>query len=359
MPEHNWIQIHKRSYAVLSALVHSGLALRNYSELCGVDNAGTWRITAQADLTILSDESLSIAGRVVYARPGRLPAHAYRALVAGSPSFTQYGGLDNLYQDVRQPQEGFTPAAFKRQLEDSVRAGRRPDQQPRLVVTPTTYAARWRPDKVYLRLHENGNWFLALVFDVQHRPGKRHAVPVPVGLDLGSRPLTVAYTGAGESRTFNASDLTHLRSVTRSDLTQEARRLLATLAYASGREDTQAVVAYLNWRASRVYAEHINLHGMHPGYVQRARATAIHDHHFSHLPQFMFAADHRFKRVPSHYTSRRCSSCYEKDGVTVYGDRQGDFLTCHRCHRTYNSHQVAAHNVYLEGEERYRAGELD
>jgi hypothetical protein len=358
MPDHNWIQVHKRSYDVLSVLVRSGFALPNHRQLCGVADAGTWRITAPADLTILSDESLSIAGHVVYAQLGRLPTHTYQALVAGSPSFTQYDGLDDLYQSVRQPQEGFNPAVFKRQLEESVRAGRRPDLQPRLVVTPTTYAARWRPDGVYLRLDQNGNWFLALMFDVQHHPGRRHAVPVPVGLDLGWRPMTVAHTGAGESRTFNSSDLRHLRSVAHSDLTPEARRLLATLAYASGREDAQAVIAYLNWRANRVYAERLTLHRMQSGYVQRARATAIHDHHFSHLPQFMFAAKLLFRRVPSYYTSQRCSSCYEKDGVTVHGDRQGDFLTCHRCHRTYGSHQVAAHNVCLEGEERYRAGQF-
>jgi hypothetical protein len=197
------------------------------------------------------------------------------------------------------------------------------------------------------------------MFDVQHHPGRQHAAPVPVGLDLGLRPLSVAYTGAGESRTFNASDLTHLRSVAHSDLTPAARRLLATLSYASGREDAQAVIAYLNWRANRVYAERLELHGMRLGYIQRARATAIHDHHFSHLPQFMFAAKCLFRRVPPQYTSQRCSTCYEKDGVTVHGDRQGDFLTCPRCHRTYNSHHVAAHNVYLEGEERYGAGEFD
>jgi hypothetical protein len=114
MPDHNWVQIHRRSYDVLSVLVRSKFALPNYRQLCGVGDAGTWRITAQADLTILSDESMSVAGRVVYAQLGRLPTHTYRALVADSPSFTQYEGLDDLYQGVRQPQTGFNPAAFKR-----------------------------------------------------------------------------------------------------------------------------------------------------------------------------------------------------------------------------------------------------
>ncbi|AZI45063.1 hypothetical protein EHF33_19445 (plasmid) [Deinococcus psychrotolerans] len=92
-------------------------------------------------------------------------------------------------------------------------------------------------------------------------------------------------------------------------LSHEAQELLAQMVYASGREDAQQVIAYLNWQASRMYAKKLKMHGMNLGYVQKARKTAIHNHHFSHLPQAMYAAGICFKRVPPYYTSQRCPYC--------------------------------------------------
>lgn len=352
VPDHQWIQIKRRSYNTVRTLIHRNLAQPSDCLLSGVQDAGTWKLTAQAEVAILSDECLSIAGQAVAAQLSHLPMHIYRSLVAGSAMFTQYEGLDALYRQVRQPLEGWNAAEFARLLEETVRAGRRPDGQPRLVV-PTTYTAQWRSDQIYLRQSTKGDWFLALIFDAQYLPGPRHAVPVPVGLDLGLNPLTVACTGAGELQTFHSCTLDHLWEVTRLNLTSRAQSLLERLAYASGREDAQQVIAYLNWRASRVYAEKLRLHGMNLGYVQEARALAIHDHHFSHLPQSMYAAGMFFKRVPPYYTSQRCAYCYTQANTEVYGNRHGHLLTCHNCKQTFNCHEVAAWNVLITGEELY------
>ncbi|WP_161883648.1 hypothetical protein [Deinococcus alpinitundrae] len=240
-PDHQWIQIKRRSYATVRNLAHGSFAQPSARLLSGVKTTETWQLTAHAEVIILSDECLSIAGQLVAAQLSHLPTHTYRSLVAGSASFTQYEGLDALYQQVRQPPEGWNPAKFARLLEDTVRAGRRPDVQPRLVV-PTTYTAQWRSDQIYLRQNAKGDWFLGLMFDAQHLPGRRHAAPVPVGLDLGLNPLTVACTGAGgETQTFSSSSIEHLREVTRLDLTPGAQDLLAQMAYAGGREDAQQV----------------------------------------------------------------------------------------------------------------------
>jgi len=353
---HHWVQIAHSSYAIIQQLVQSGLARPTDRPLCGVGNAGTWELTAQAEVRIVSDECLTIAGRLVVAQLNHLPAHTYRALVAGSPMFTQYEGLETLYQQIRQPLEGWNPGTFVTLLEETVKNGRRPDLQPRLVVTPEAYTAQWCSTQVYLRQNSKGDWFLALIFDVQHSLGQRHAAPVPMGLDLGLNPMTVACTAAGEYQTFRSVSLDHLRTVPRLDLTSEAQGLLADLAYSSGREDAQQVTEYLNWRASRVYAEDLRLHGMSDSYIQKARISAIHDHHFSHLPQYMHAAGRFFKRVPPHFTSRRCASCYTQSGVDVNGTRHGknmERLTCPRCHQTYNCHEVASWNIAIIGEERH------
>ena len=73
---------------------------------------------------------------------------------------------------------------------------------------------------------------------------------------------------------------------------------------------------------------------MNLGYVQKARATAIHDHHFSDLPQSMYAAGIVFKRVPPYYTSQRCARCYVATGAEIHGKRQGHRLNCPRCKKS-------------------------
>ncbi|GAA4013108.1 hypothetical protein GCM10022631_25980 [Deinococcus rubellus] len=353
MNDHQWIQISNTSATTICELIRTGHAQPSQRKLSGIQGSGTWQLTAQADVTILSDEHLLIAGQLVKAQLSHLSTHTYRSLILGSTLFTQYPDIDELYRQVRQPPEGWNAASFAQQLEQTVRAGRQPDLQPRLVVTPTTYTARWKPGQIYLRKTKKGLWFLALCFDVRHIPGRRHPAPVPIGLDLGLQPMTVACTGPGKFRTFKTSSLKHLRAVTRCGLTSQARDLLAKLAYASGREDAQQIIAYLNWRGSRVYAEKLELYGMNGGYIQTSRDLGIQDHHFAHLPQFMRAAGHLFKRPPAYYTSQHCAYCYVNDGVSRYGDRQGDQLRCHHCKQTYNCHEVASWNIRIIGEEEY------
>jgi hypothetical protein len=354
MSEHSWVQIKTQSYSLIRQLVQSALAqpvdVEKRKSLCGTSDKGTWMLKPGTEVEALSDAHLRIAGQVITVELNRLPAHMYRALVASSSTFAQYDNLDTLYQQVRQSIGGWHQGTFVQLLEETVRAGRRPDPQPHLVV-PSTYTARWQSPEIYLRVNDYGHWFVALNFTVGHISVPRHAAPVPIGLDVGLHPLTVAYTAAGETMTFGACDLRHMWKIELKQLSPAAQTLLNQLVYASGREDTHPIIDYLNWRGSRVYAEKLRLGDMNDSYVHKARRLAIHDYHFSHLPQFMYAAHIRFRRVPSWNTSRRCAACYVRFGVKIYGQRQGSRMTCPDCGQTYNVHENAARNVLITGEE--------
>ena len=239
--DHHWIQIKKISYATVRNLPHAASPSPATDHSMASRTAETWQLTAQAEVMILSDEMLSIAGQLVTAQLSRLPTpHLPRAHRRIGLCLRSMKVLEALYRQVRQPPEGWNPAEFARLLEETVRAGRRPDVQPRLVANSALYTAQWQADQIYLRQNKCGDWFLGMIFDVQHVPGRRHCSPDTGRSGPRSEPLTVACTGAGEFQTFPLSSLEHLRDVTRCGLTPEAQDLLAQMAYASGRADTRS-----------------------------------------------------------------------------------------------------------------------
>ncbi|WP_216328074.1 zinc ribbon domain-containing protein [Deinococcus aestuarii] len=348
-PDRYWVQIKTPSYPAVRRLTRRLQPLAGGHTLCGPVTEAVWQVRPTTELLVLSDEELRIDGEVLHAELNHLPTHAYCALVAGSPEFSQYGHLGPLYDLVRRPAGTWTVTSFTALLEETVRAGRTGDREPRLVVPPRTYAAEWWPGETYLGLTPRGHWMLALTFRASYRPAGRTRVKVAVGLDLGLDPLTVAYDRTGESRIFPPTSLEHLRSLGRVTLSAPARRLLHHLVYASGRQDAERVIGFLNCTASHVYAERLTHRGMSPGFVHTARERAVHDHHFSHLSQLLHTSGVVFRRVPAAYTSVTCARCLERDGVEVRGRREGRRFSCPRCRRTVHADVNAGHNVLLRG----------
>ena len=345
-PDLHWLQIDRSSYLAVATLIDSGTLQPYAGLLYGPKGAASWQIPADS-LQVLSDGQIELAGQDVYASVSRLPAHVYRALVAGSPAFTQYPGIDDLYHALRSagPQHA---VSFTADLEMVAHSERVADPVPRLVSCPTTYSAQWVPHRSFVRLSQSGDYFLGLSFRAHYRPGPHQRPRTEIGLDLGLDPLTVAYTADGRVITFELTDLSVLDRLP--GLSSPASKLLEQLIYAAGRADAQRVIAYLNVHAHAVYAERLTHRGMSQNFVHRGRAHAVHDHHFSSLSQYLNTSRIEFRRVDPAYTSRICAQCLERTGQEIPGHRQGRTFTCSACHRVYDAHVNAAHNVLLRGQ---------
>lgn len=347
--DRHWIQIKKASYDTVATITQQPQSTRADHLTCGPRGVATWRLSSSAEIEVLNDEQLTIDGQTVHAEVNHLPAHVYRALVQASPAFTQYQDIDHLYQQIRNGKQKWDTAQFTRSLEEIAQEGRRPDQVPHLVSTPRTYSATWHPEEVLLRVNKAGDWFAALTFTASFQRLSRSITPVTVGLDLGLNPLTVAYTSLGESHTFSPTDLSHLDQVAGSRLSPAAQKILQHLTYASGREDAEKIIGWLNHHASRVFAERLSHRAMNANFIQQARNLAIHDHHFSALSQYLYTSRIPFRRVASYSTSQLCACCFEKEGLEVRGELGFNTFTCPRCKTVRCRHENAAHNVMLRG----------
>ena len=357
-PDRHWIQIHSSSYPdVLHIACHDHAHPTNQF-LHGPDGVETWQLNPNTEVDVISDEHLRVAGRTLTAQLNHLPTPAYRALVDASGNFRQYDGaaLNTLECMMRQPIADWDPAVFGRLLEETLRAGRQLDRQPRLVVAPTTYTAQWEPREIYLRRTPKGHWLLSLTFHSQFHPQPGAPTRVRIGLDLGRDPLTVAYTSVGGKRTFPATALNNFDPAQLQVDPSEAARLLRHLRYAAGRRDAEGIIAYLNHYASTVFAEKLTHSAMNRGFVSCARNLAIHDHHFSTLSQYLNTSRVPFHRVDSRYTSQTCAHCRVHTGGPVLGTREGATFRCPHCRGTYNAHENAARNILLLGDRVHPAG---
>lgn len=345
-PDLYWLQVHRSSYTALQTLITAS-TLQPYTGLLhGPKDEGTWQVPANS-VEVISDEQVKLHDHGVRASISRLPTHAYRALIAGSPTFTQYHGIEALYHALRTavPNDA---AAFAAELETVAHSERAADSAPRLVACPTTYSAQWLPHRTFARMSQTGDYFLGLSFLTYYRPGVRRAQRTEVGLDLGLFPLTVAYTAQGAVSTFELTALPVLATLPR--LSAPADGLLEHMVYAAGRADAERIIAYLNCHAHTVYAEHLTHRGMSDRFVHRGRAHAVHDHHFSYLSQYLNTSRVDFRRVTPAFTSQICAQCLVTTGRTRLGNRQGSTLTCLACDSVYDAHVNAAHNVLLRGQ---------
>ncbi|WP_104992421.1 zinc ribbon domain-containing protein [Deinococcus sp. NW-56] len=344
-PDLHWVQIRHSSYSRLGPLVQAGALQPYLGRLSGFPGAQIWRV--DSPLTVQSDHQCSIAGVPLQAALHHQPSHAYCAMVAASPHFTQYAGTGELSRLLRS-HDDWDPGGFAHALEATVRQGRVPLPRPALAVPPTTYLTYWLPERSFVSRLSNGHYMLGLSYTVRYVPPPGLARRSAVGLDLGIDPLTVAHTDTGATRYFRPTSLRHVRQLPW--LSADAQMLLRDLIYASGRLDAEGIVAWLNFHAHTVYAERINHMGMSTHWIHSGRDRAIHDHHFSALSQYLFASGVDFRRVAPHHTSTLCAPCFEHQGRVVYGLRAGDRFRCPACGADLDAHANAAHNVLLRGQ---------
>ncbi|WP_135230379.1 zinc ribbon domain-containing protein [Deinococcus fonticola] len=354
--DHHWMKILRPSYSTISDLIDQNHLIACRANQCGPRGDLTYQLSPASRIQVINDELLTIAGQEIMAQLNHQPTTAYRAMVLASPGFEQYPDIDVLLKAARHPEPDWSPERFVALLESRVSRGRQPDPRPRLVKEPTTYKSIWRPEQTYLRQNLKGDWLLGLTCQSQYRSGRTGQNKVAVGLDVGLDPVAYAYTAAGQSQEFKPTSLSHLNAVKVMSLTPGARKLHEHLTYASGRLDTEAVIAWLNYHASHVFSEKLSHKGMNRNFIFDARDRAIHDYHFSSLSQYMHTAQHLFKRLPARFTSTYCPCCRERERVLYKGQRRGDSFHCDRCGHRGNAHQVGARNVLLAGIERYGAG---
>ncbi|WP_158263867.1 zinc ribbon domain-containing protein [Deinococcus arcticus] len=309
--------------------------------LKGVRAEETYTLSLNTRFAVLHDGAVRIGGELIHAQLSCLPTIAYRALVTGAPGFTQYNGIQELYQRVRLGQ--ISERTLPTELERIVRQGRRPDPVPRMVTRPRTLQSRWLAQEVYLFKTQAGDWFLSLSFRTPVQPLAPNPSRRPFGLDLGLDPVTVISDGRTD-QFFTLTDLPFLR---RDALSPDARALYDQLTYASGRKDLDQVIGVLLREASAVYAEKLSHRGMSCGFIHGGRRRAVHDYHFSWLPQHANAVRLPFRRPGAAWSSQTCSVCGERRQCS----RKGDRFVClaASCQSSMDAHANAAREMLQRG----------
>ena len=218
-----------------------------------------------------------------------------------------------------------------------------------MVIQPQTYFASWRSREIYIARKRN-HWFLCLNFDVTYRKPSFPEVPrVDIGVDLGLKQLSVLYASDGRVTRFSAPDLSHLQTLV---LSQQAQDILGHVIYASGRREAEKVVACLNRHASRVFVERLTHNGVTQDFIHRGRSQALHDHHFSALSQYLYAAGTPMKRIDPAMTSQTCGPCLAQ-GIRSYGTLHDRTFTCSHCGQTRDRDVNAAQVILLRGQGAY------
>lgn len=347
-PDRQTFQIGSASYPNIAALIANGTLVvhprperETDDPLKGIRAQTTYTLRAGVTFEVLNDEMCRVEDTVLQAQLSHLPTPAYRALVNASPAFEQYDGLDPLLQQLRDG--SLAGQSLQDTLESTVAAGRTPNCVPSLVVLPRSFSATWLPEEIYLFQTASGHWFLSLSFRTTFRRCSRALRPAAIGLDLGLDPVTV--TSDGQTDLFYSP--TPLPVVRPQDLSPAAWHLYQQLVYASGRLDAEAVIGGLVHGARVVFAERLTHRGMTPRFVHGGRDQAIHDYHFSWLPQYLNAARIPFQRVDPAGTSITCHCCQTVDRHNRVGT--GARFNCRKCGYQGNAHGNAARNVQRLG----------
>jgi hypothetical protein len=347
-PDRHTLQIDRASYDRCERLVRSGSLIVQprpdcdaYDALQGVNAAVTYAVSPNTAFQVLHDEAVRIGDEVVYARLSRLPTIAYRALVRGAPEFAQYPGLQALFGRLRAGQ--ISERWFRHELEGIVRQGRRLDPTPTLVTQPRTLRSHWLPQEVFLFKNAADDWFISMSFRTTAQPRTPNPSRRPFGLDLGLHPVTVLSDGQ-QDYFFTLTDLPFLRL---DSLSPAARALYDQLMYASGRADLDQVLVVLMHEASAVFAEKLTHRGMSAGFIHDGRRRAVHDYHFSWLPQYANAVRLPFERLGAAWSSQTCSVC----GAQSHCSRKGDQFVCLAvsCQTSLNAHANSAREMLQRG----------
>ncbi|UQN08774.1 transposase [Deinococcus sp. QL22] len=347
-PDRHTMQIDRASYDSCERLVRSGSLIVQPRPDCeaddalkGVNAAVTYAVSPNTTLQVLHDEAVRIGNELVNARLSRLPTTAYRAMVRGAPAFAQHPGLQALYGRLRRGQ--ISERWFQHELEMMVRQERRPNSTPSLVTLPRTLQSHWLPQEVFLFKNAAGDWFISLSFRTTAQPRTPNPARRPFGLDLGLRPVTVLSDGQ-QDYFFTLVALPFLRQ---ESLSPAARALYNQLMYASGRADLDRVLGVLLHEASAVFAEKLTHRGMSAGFIHGGRRHAVHDYHFSWLPQYANAVRLPFHRPGAAWSSQTCSVC----GARSRCSRKGDRFVCLTvsCQTSLDAHANAAREMLQRG----------
>ncbi|MGX9687699.1 zinc ribbon domain-containing protein [Deinococcus wulumuqiensis] len=334
-PDHHRIDryhlpIDRESYASIRHIISTG-ALRQ----AGPDHE--YRVTNGTPVCVPTDLGIVIGRQKLRVDTYRLPSHAYIAVTRGATLAT-YPALNALWQLMR---DSASQAEVTSVVKDCVAEGRQLVSHPLLIQPDPLFRATWLPEHTLIRA-KGGEYQLSLAFSVTHRPTVCEQRRTAVGLDLGLRPMTVAYDHDGRVEQFCLERLT---LPDRRLLSADERAVVGQIIYATGRVTSQRVISHLIRTAGRVYAEQLRLADMSAAYRRRARAAAIHDHHWAWLPQALHRAGIRFARVASGETSIECPRC----GSALPGNREGSRFECRGCRFAADVHVVAAANVLRRG----------
>lgn len=336
------VKVHRKSYSSINALIGKGffVPVAKDDTIKGICPTATYRLQDKADIALLNDRTLTINGAPVNGCYAHVPSPAHNALVAGSPTYTAYPGLDQLLTSARTPTTD--PDYLTALINEIVREGAQPTRAAPMTTPSQQFRAQWLPDQTLLHLTAGGDYYFTLSFDVRFTRVSRVATPCAVGLDVGLSPIAALQYDGGPTQVFAATPLVRPDMQT---LSCKGQALLDDITYASGRQDAEQVVRHLVYSASEVFAEHLRLGDMHRRYVFTSRDRALQDFHQSWLPQYLWAAKIPFFRVASGYTSTECPKCRH----TSLNNRCRDHFRCQQCGFGGDAHLVAASNILRRG----------
>ncbi|PTA66945.1 zinc ribbon domain-containing protein [Deinococcus arcticus] len=305
-------------------------------------------LPAGLQVTALDAHHLQVGEHVLRTDVFALPSAPLIAVVAASPLFRQYEGLDALLQALHDPDTGVD--AFRRQLSAVVAGGLRSEQPAQLVNPSSGFLASWRPDQTRFIRTDEGHWFTALGCELNPSADLLSApVRTTFGVDLGSSPVVCAAGGDRRVLGFGGQHFPLLDDLRRRRDYEEAERwVLRMLTYAVGRAEAEAAIRYLAEHGRTVYAEALTLEGMWGGFVANGRLQATFDFHFAWLPQGLYRAGVPFKRVSARGTSRLCHL-----HIHTIGKRLGRQFFCPECDGQQHADTNAAFNILDRGLARF------
>lgn len=340
---HHILQLKRRSYPILQALIRSGQLKVNPKLRLQHDRASGLLYEAKPELLeALSDSTLLYGDITLHTELHRLPSSEYSALVRQSPRFRQHLELDELSVALRSPTLSVTEAA--RLLESAVAQEPQPDAQPRLVQPDGLFSAVWDRERLVLQ-RSGDDWFLVLFFQVQATQPDLFTHRLEVSLDLGSKPLVYASTSEERAHRTQPCE-TDLIWQVRSRLSPQARRLLDRIVFSWHQAQLQRVSDFLCRHAFYVYAEDLRYKDMKPTFVQRSRRNGVLDFHECWMHTRLQLASIGLEKVDPRHTSLRCSYCPDHP----FGHRDGDVFFCPTCRRRMNAHRNATRNIMRLGQ---------
>ncbi|GGL73081.1 hypothetical protein GCM10010840_08920 [Deinococcus aerolatus] len=285
------------------------------------------------------DERLQLGDVRLQTQLYRLPTLEQTALVQASPGYAQHQDERLLTQGLLGQLGPAQQRTWVRQVIQTTCQGRRA-----LPVVLGGGGVRWL--QAGTRLVElEGLWFASLTFELPTVP--RRAGGIAIGIDVGLSPLVTA-AGPGAlvqlappalpDRLRWATFAAHL-DLLPPTAQRELQGRIQRLHYAAARQQLDQMTAWLLGQAACVGVERLDWRTFSTDFPERGREMAMVDWLQSWLPQRLYAAGVRLRRVAPYGTSQGCHLCGRPGARTNH-----QFVCLSGC-GVMDAHENAAHNV--------------